>query len=103
MKLFLASLAIGIFIPALLVAILLTIKILAPGTTPTPLFWFFIWPVFGLRSMFPNLTSGQLLLISFPLGTLVNIGVMTLLAYFGLRRVKRRRRPQSVPPQPPTF
>jgi len=108
MKLFFLSLGVGLLIPALLLVSMLTLKILVPGTTSGMFgLWFFFWPMPFLLRLFPSLTSERAMLLAFAVGTLVDIAFFSLLAYCGLRAMrrlsKRKQEPSVVPPQPPTF
>jgi len=107
MKLFLASLGIGIIVPASLFSVVLFVKVLFPGTsTATAMFalYTFCWPIIFIRYI-PGLTTTTMIVISFALGTLVDIVVVSLLAYFIFRATLTRRALGRVitPPQPPPF
>ena len=107
MKLFFAFLGVGLLIPASLVVLMLTLKILLPGTTSGMfVLWFFFWPAPFVFQIFPGLASEKAMLLAFAVGTVVDIALFSFLGYSGLRaiqRSKRRRGQSTVPPQPPTF
>ena len=106
MKLFFASLGVGLLIPVSLLVLMLTLKILLPGNTSGMfVLWFFFWPAPFVFRLFPGLVSETAMLLAFAVGTVVDITLFSLLSYFGLRAIQqKRKRPRStVPPQPPTF
>ena len=107
MKLFFASLGVGLLIPASLLVLMLTLKILLPGTTSGMfVLWFFFWPAPFVFHVFPGLASETAMLVAFAVGTVVDIALFSFLGYFGFRAIQRskRRGAQSMaPPQPPTF
>jgi hypothetical protein len=55
LKLFLASLGLGLCIPASVVVFILVLKIIFPGTTGIFLLWFFVWPMPFILRLVPDL------------------------------------------------
>jgi hypothetical protein len=94
MKRFFASLGVGVLIPALLVAFILTLKILFPGTTSGMfMLWFFVWPMPLFFRVFPGLGTETNALLAFAIGTVVDIALLTFLAYRALGVVRRSEAP----------
>ena len=92
MKLFFSSLAIGLLIPALAVVLILTLKILYPGTTAGMfMLWFFVWPLPLLLRLFPGLSTETSALIAFAVGTVLDIAIFFFLSHAVLRAIQRSR------------
>jgi len=90
MKRILGSLAIGIFPSAAVIAAIITLKIIAPGTRAGfSLFWFFIWPVHILHWLFPSMETGEAVVLALPIGLFLNIAIVSLLAYLAMRTIRR--------------
>jgi hypothetical protein len=107
MKLFFTSLGMGLLVPAFLVVLMLTLKLLLPGTTSGNfVLWFFFWPLPFLLRLFQGLASETAMFLAFAVGTVVDIAFFSFLGYWGLRTIQRAKRTRvrsTVPPQPPTF
>jgi hypothetical protein len=94
MKRFFASLAMGLLIPALVVVLILTLKVLYPGTTSGMfMLWFFVWPMPLLFRLFPDLGTETTALIAFAVGTVVDIAIFSLLSYLSFRAIQRSKSP----------
>jgi hypothetical protein len=106
LKLFLASLGLGLCIPASVVVFILVLKIIFPGMTGIFLLWFFVWPMPFILRLVPDLAGEKAALLAFVIGLLVDVGFFSFIAYWGLRGIHRsrmRRLRRTVPPPPPTF
>jgi hypothetical protein len=105
MKLFLASLAVGVLIPGFLLVILLIVKVLFPGSTAGMFaLSFFFWPFF-LMQPYSDQSTGTMIALSFVIGTLLDILAITVVAYLIMKSKlsKRARARAAVPPPPPNF
>jgi hypothetical protein len=92
MKLFFSSLAVGLLIPALAVVLILTLKILYPGTTAGMfMLWFFVWPLPLLLRLFPDLNNQTSALVAFAVGTVADIVIFFFLSYAVLRAIQLSR------------
>ena len=102
MKRLLISFAAGIvFIPLLLVSILLTYKIVFPGSTG--LVWLFAWPVWILRFLFPSASSNSLVLSALCVAVATEIVIATLVIFAIWNLIDRWRRKgqtSQLPPRP---
>ena len=105
MKLFFMSLGVGVLIPGFLFIALLMVKVLFPGTNTSRVgLWVFTWPIAFIHR-FESLSIEAALLLSFGVGTLVDIAAITLVAYviFNAKLSKRARAGSASPPPPPAF
>jgi hypothetical protein len=106
MKRLLISFALGIVsISVLLVSILLTYKILFPGST-TGLVWLFAWPVWIFRWLFPSASSNSLVLsaLCVALATEISTATLVIFAMWNLiDRWRRKGQNTQLPPKPPTY
>jgi hypothetical protein len=104
MKRLLGSLAVGILIPALLILIMLTSKILNGPAWVAMILAVFVWPLPFFVHFFPGLSSLSLGLLSFSIGALIDIAVLSLLTFRMSQALKRKPRPTlDLPPKPPAF
>ena|SRR5436190_15186261 len=105
MKRFFVSLGVGIVIPALIIVAIITLKVLmAPawGSWPSMLLWAFVWPLPVLVHFFPGMSQLSLGLVSFSVGALFDVVILSLLTNAVLPR-KRKPLPTELPPEPPSF
>ena len=106
-KRLLISLATGIVVVvSLLFGILLTYKILFPGSRgPWRIGLLLAWPAFVFGGLFRSTNSVVLLVSSVLTSLLIYIGVATGTIFLLLRLIDRRRmhRTASLPPSPPNF
>lgn len=107
MKLFFASLGVGILVTVFLLAGLLFVQALFPETRNSMgMFWVytFAWPIILVRR-FPGLSVTGMLVLSFVLATVLDVIIVTAVTYLIFRATlaKRGRARLEAPPQPPTF
>ena len=107
MKLFLASLGVGIVIPGFLIIGLLFVKALFPeakDATALVVLNVYCWPIAVIRYI-PGMRVEVMLLISFFLGTVINVTLLTTVTYFIFKSMlaKRLRARSGAPPPPPSF
>jgi len=96
MKLFFASLGVGLLILASLIVLMLALKILVPGTTSGMfLLWFFVWPLPVFVRLFPTLSQLGVGLLSFAVGTFLDVVILTYAAFSVLKRKPRRNTPST--------
>lgn len=97
----LISFGVGLLIIPLMMALLLTIKIISPNTYPTWFFWIFLW-TYPLLCRIPNLkvTGGNIILFGL-LGDYLISSFLTYLCLSVRSRLSRRRTP--LPPPPAVF
>ncbi len=104
MKRLLGSLGVGIFIPALLIVLMLTSKILNGPAWVAMTLGVFVWPLPFFVHFFPGLSSLTLGLLSFSVGALIDIASLSLLTFRVSQTLKRKPRPTiDLPPKPPAF
>lgn len=106
-KLFLASLGIGILVTVFLLGSLLFLRALFPETrTSMGVFWMYTccWPIVLIR-YFPGLTVTAMVVLSFVLATVLDVIILAVVTYLILKATlaKRARGRLEAPPQPPTF
>jgi hypothetical protein len=107
MKLFLASLGVGIVVPGFLLLGLLFLKVLFPEAsegTSIIVLNLYCWPIAVIRYI-PGMRVEVMLLISFFLGTVINVTLLTTVTYFFFRSIlaKRAHARSAAPPPPPSF
>lgn len=105
MKIFIASLATGIFVTLGSLLTLIFIRaLLRDEVTGMIAMYIFFWPV-RFVLYFPHLSTMAQVWISLALGILLDIVIVSLLTYFVLRTFasRRKRVSTSMPPQAPTF
>ena len=108
MKLILASIGTGIVILfSLLMALLLTKIVFPDGGTERAIIalYIFCWPIALIR-YFPGLSVQAMLGLSFAIGTLLNVAMVSVVAYLILRKTLTKRTLVGAapsPPNPPSF
>ena len=84
MKLFLASLGVGIVIPGFLLIVLLFVKVLFPESSSGTFIVFlnfYCWPIAVIRYI-PGMRVESMIIVSFFLGTVINVALITTVTYF---------------------
>lgn len=103
MKRVFVSLGVGVAIPALLILVMITSKILmGPGWVSIVL-WACVWPLPVFVRLFPGMSQLSLALISFSVGAFLDVVIFSFLTYAALPLLKRKPRPTQLPPAPPSF
>jgi hypothetical protein len=96
MKLFFACLGVGLLIPASLIVLMLALKILSPGTTSGMfLLWFFVWRLPLFVRLFPTMSHLSVGLLSFAVGTFLDVVILTYAAFSVLKRKPRNSTPTT--------
>src|ERR1700754_2277682 len=105
MKLFLISLATGIFVTVGILITVLFVRALFKDDASVMFFlWFFGWPIWIMRCV-PGISTSALIWISLAIGIVLDTLFFSLATYFVLRAIvsRQKRTRNAIPPQPPAF